>query len=298
MPDLTQNYQLEKATGNEYYDVELHGRNMDKIDAALAPTADPTQVPTINGPGKLVQWVSWLTNRIKAITGKTNWWDAPSKSLEDFNTHSADAVSHITSAERISWNGKIDKSLATAANDFLVASGAGAWVKKTLAEVKTILGLGTAAYTASTAYATAAQGTKADNALPKAGGTMTGELNFTDQLATRPYIKDYAEVVGTTPATTGPVTFDITTGNVFTLTPTGAVTIDFSNPPGAGRAGSVTLRLRNSATVYAKTFAAAIKWVGDEIPDTSEANKSYDLVFITTDAGATWHGACIGPYSA
>ena len=39
------------------------------------------------------------------------------------------------------------------------------------------LGLGTAATTAATAYATAAQGTLATNALPKAGGTMTGNLN-------------------------------------------------------------------------------------------------------------------------
>lgn len=65
------------------------------------------------------------------------------------------------------YNTKLAHSLATAANDFLVASKAGTFVKKTLAEVKTILGLGSAAYTASTAYATAAQGTKADNALPK-----------------------------------------------------------------------------------------------------------------------------------
>lgn len=36
---------------------------------------------------------------------------------------------------------KISHSLATAANDFLVASGAGTFVKKTLAETKTILGL-------------------------------------------------------------------------------------------------------------------------------------------------------------
>lgn len=36
----------------------------------------------------------------------------------------------------------------------------------TVAEAKTALGLGSAAYTASTAYATAAQGTKADNAVP------------------------------------------------------------------------------------------------------------------------------------
>ena len=46
------------------------------------------------------------------------------------------------------------------------------------AAARTTLGLGTAATTASTAYATAAQGTTADAALPKAGGTMTGEITF------------------------------------------------------------------------------------------------------------------------
>lgn len=35
-------------------------------------------------------------------------------------------------------------SLATAVNDFLIASGAGTYVKKTLAETKTILGVGAA----------------------------------------------------------------------------------------------------------------------------------------------------------
>ena len=48
-------------------------------------------------------------------------------------------------------------SAATAENDFLVGAPTpfGSWVKKTVAEVKTILGLGSAAYTASTAYDTA-----------------------------------------------------------------------------------------------------------------------------------------------
>jgi len=41
---------------------------------------------------------------------------------------------------------------------------------------RTNLGLGTAATTASTDYATAAQGTTADNALPKSGGAMTGAI--------------------------------------------------------------------------------------------------------------------------
>jgi hypothetical protein len=52
----------------------------------------------------------------------------------------------------------VPHSLATAVSDFLVASGVGQFVKKTLAEVKTILGLGTAAYTASSDYAVAAKG--------------------------------------------------------------------------------------------------------------------------------------------
>jgi hypothetical protein len=44
------------------------------------------------------------------------------------------------------------------------------------ADARTNLGLGTAATTAATAYATAAQGTTADNALPKSGGAMTGAI--------------------------------------------------------------------------------------------------------------------------
>lgn len=41
-----------------------------------------------------------------------------------------------------------------------------------------VKGLGSAAYTASTAYATAAQGTLATNAMPKSGGTFTGAVNM------------------------------------------------------------------------------------------------------------------------
>ena len=41
-----------------------------------------------------------------------------------------------------------------------------------------IKGLGSAAYTASTAYATSAQGTKADNAMPKTGGAFEGYITL------------------------------------------------------------------------------------------------------------------------
>ena len=64
----------------------------------------------------------------------------------------------------------IKHSLATAISDFLVASGAGVFIKKTLAEVRTILGLGSAAYTASTDYAPAAEGVTGGNTHDHIGG--------------------------------------------------------------------------------------------------------------------------------
>lgn len=42
--------------------------------------------------------------------------------------------------------------------------------------------LGSAAYTDSTAYATAAQGTKADNAMPKSGGEFTGPVTLSSDI--------------------------------------------------------------------------------------------------------------------
>ena len=63
----------------------------------------------------------------------------------------------------------IKHSLATAVSDFLAASGVGVFVKKTLAEVKAILGLGTAAYTAATDYVTHALATAANDFLVASG---------------------------------------------------------------------------------------------------------------------------------
>lgn len=81
MPANTPNYNLKKPVPTDNFDVEDQNGNMDLIDAALAPTADPTQVPT-GLSGKLSQWVSWITNRIKAITGGSNWYDAPATTLQ------------------------------------------------------------------------------------------------------------------------------------------------------------------------------------------------------------------------
>jgi len=70
------------------------------------------------------------------------------------------------------------KTLSLPANTTISAFGKTLVDDADVATARTTLGLGTAATTAATAYATAAQGTTADAALPKAGGAMTGNIDL------------------------------------------------------------------------------------------------------------------------
>lgn len=100
----------------EYVDRDL------TLSDVAAPTGDTGTPTTLLG---------WLANRIKAITGKASWRTAPATTLEATAAHIAASAPHA---------GHINHSLATAVNDFLVASGVGVFVKKTLAETLAILG--------------------------------------------------------------------------------------------------------------------------------------------------------------
>jgi hypothetical protein len=72
-------------------------------------TVDPSQAPS-GSVGKMGQFLSWIANRIKAITGKSNWYDTPSTTLEAANTHMNDNVKHVTQTDKDNWNGKLDAS--------------------------------------------------------------------------------------------------------------------------------------------------------------------------------------------
>ncbi len=138
-------------------------RNIVDTSAPVSNSASPTLL------------FGWLAYMIKAITGKGSWRIAPATTLEVANTHhgrtdnphgttcaqigaAPSAHNHTGTYEPANANiqahvaasaphaGHVSHSLATAANDFLVGGGAGAFIKKTLAEVKSILGLGDAAY--------------------------------------------------------------------------------------------------------------------------------------------------------
>lgn len=60
-------------------------------------TLDPAQAPSSN-KGSLRQILDWLANRIKAITGATNWYDAPATTLAAAKSGLDNAASHASAA--------------------------------------------------------------------------------------------------------------------------------------------------------------------------------------------------------
>ena len=111
----TSNYNLKKPEGTDIVNIEDLNYNADILDQKLkevenkannAPpnsvndaaignrTPDQSQAPASPGTGTLTQLVSWLANRIKAITGKTNWWDAPPTTLQAAKNHIDSAAPH------------------------------------------------------------------------------------------------------------------------------------------------------------------------------------------------------------
>jgi len=127
--------------------------------------------------------------------------------------------------------------------------------------------------------------------LPLAGGTMSGETIFADQLVTRPEIKDYAETYNASSGT-GTVDLDLTTGNVFQHTASGGnVTFTFSNPPATGKAGSFTLKWVQDASDRTITWPITVDWAGGSAPSVTSGSAKVDMyVFTTFDAGTTWYG--------
>lgn len=159
-----------------------------------------------------------------------------------------------------------------------------------------VKGLGSAAYTASGAYATSAQGAKADAAMPKAGGTFTGTVTLaadpTDAL--QPTTKQYVDAkISSSIAASDAMVFKGTLGtNGTTSATTGIGEGDkFYTIEGNTSGGSSIVP--NGGGVYAKSY------YNSNLPGTKFCRPDYSIVtsILTSPAPVqpsytAWVGSC------
>ena len=121
--------------------------------------------------------------------------------------------------------------------------------------------------------------------------TLGGYINFADELATRPELKDYSESYNESTGQ-GTVTLDMTTGNVFEHTADGGnVTFAFSNPPADNKAGSITLKWIQDSSNRTITWPGSVDWAGGSAPSVTAGNAAVDMyTFLTVDNGTIWYG--------
>lgn len=74
--------------------------NINRIETANR-TVDQNLAPSGN-TGNLRQFLSWFANRIKAITGKANWYDTPSATIEELVPPGA-VMAFARSAPPLGW---------------------------------------------------------------------------------------------------------------------------------------------------------------------------------------------------
>ena len=121
-----------------------------------------------------------------------------------------------------------------------------------------------------------------------AGATMSAELACEDQIVSRPTLKDYAiegQAVGNTGASR---TLDLNDANFFSATLDQACTFTFSDPAASGDFCGFVLALTNGGA-FIITWPASVDWTDGTPPSLTVAGLDI-LVFVTYDAGTTWHG--------
>ena len=113
---------------------------------------------------------------------------------------------------------------------------------------------------------------------------IDSEVNFADNLATRPKLKDYSEHTNALGNTTATATIDLESGNVITATlAVATTTFVFSNPIASDDASSFTLILAQDGTgSRIVTWPATVKWAGGSAPTLTTATTGIDVFAFTT----------------
>lgn len=95
-----------------------------------------------------------------------------------------------------------------------------------------------------------------------------------------------AETTAVPGQTTGSVTLDCSAASIFTITPTGNITLAPSNVPASGVSCTITVRVLQGATPRTITLPAGGAWMGPQ--PVQVANKRCTVTMMTVDSGTTW----------
>tara|TARA_R110000803_G_scaffold168589_2_gene231634 strand:- start:1378 stop:2337 length:960 start_codon:yes stop_codon:yes gene_type:complete len=119
-----------------------------------------------------------------------------------------------------------------------------------------------------------------------------GDVSLSEELKA----KSYNETFSVVSSSSGTLTIDFETGNVFQSTLTENVTtLTLSNPPATGTSYSFTLKIVQDSTARTITWPSSVDWAAATAPTISTGSGEVDVfVFFTTDGGTTFYGFTAG----
>lgn len=134
-----------------------------------------------------------------------------------------------------------------------------------------------------------------------ANWTFSGaDLLMSDNLITRPEIKDYGITHAALTQSAATRDVDLTSGNSFAFTLTQNCTITLSNPPASGTYGKVRIRITQDGAggAYTVAWPSGVDWAGGSAPTMSTGNNAVDIFFLETDdGGTTWYGSYLQAFA-
>ncbi len=122
--------------------------------------------------------------------------------------------------------------------------------------------------------------------------SFTGTQNLQDNELIRAKLRDYSESVSSPTITSGTLTLNLETSNIFTVSLNAAITtITITNVPASGSGASFTLIFTADGTPRSVTWPASIKWANGTAPTiTSAIGKADSFAFFSSDGGTSWQG--------
>lgn len=105
-------------------------------------------------------------------------------------------------------------------------------------------------------------------------------------------LKNYKESFSSPSISSGALTLDLSTGNIFNVNLNATITImTISNVPTSSFAANFTLIFTADGTPRAVAWPLSIKWPSGTPPTLTSTNGKRDtFAFITTDGGTNWYG--------